>query len=51
MEENLMLSNHLPQNIKNLFTYQDTRDGYQKRKEERHGPRRYQDILISLKNI
>ena len=39
------------QNTKNLFTYQDTQDGYQKKKEEKHGPRLYQDILISLKNI
>ena len=35
-----------PRNTKNLFTYQDTQDGYQKKKEEKHGQKLLQDILI-----
>ena len=31
--------------IKNLFTYQDIQDGYQKRKEEKRGMKLSQDIL------
>ena len=39
------------QNTKNLFTYQDTQDGYQKKKEEKHGQKQYQGILTSSKII
>ena len=39
------------QNTKNLFTYQDTQDGYLKKEEEKHGQKQYQGILTSLKII
>ena len=39
------------QNTKNLFTYQDTQDGYLRKVEEKHGQKLYQGTLISLKII